>query len=36
MEQGGLKDTSLLQAVLARECAEVRRLGPVPYPSTSR
>jgi hypothetical protein len=26
MEQGGLQDTVLLQAVLARECAEVRRL----------
>ena len=26
MEQGGLQDTALLQAVLARECAEVRRL----------
>jgi hypothetical protein len=25
MEQGGLKNTDLLQAVLARECAEVRR-----------
>ena len=26
MEQSGLKDTALLQAVLARECVEVRRL----------
>ena len=33
MEQGGLQDTALLQAVLARECAEVRRLysGPLLY-----
>ena len=26
MEQGGLQDTALLQAVMTRECAEVRRL----------
>jgi len=26
IEQGGLRDAALLQAVLARECAEVRRL----------
>ncbi len=26
MEQSGLQDTALLQAVLARECVEVRRL----------
>ena len=30
MEQGGLQDTALLQAVLARECAEVRRLHSIP------
>ena len=36
MEQGGLKNTDLLQAVLARECVEVRRLDLIPYPSTSR
>jgi hypothetical protein len=29
MEQGGLKNTDLLQAVFARECAEVRRLYPL-------
>jgi hypothetical protein len=34
IEQGGLQDTALLQAVLARECAEVRRLYP-PYPKHS-
>jgi hypothetical protein len=30
MEQGGLQNTDLLEAVLARECAEVRRLYPIP------
>jgi hypothetical protein len=30
MEQGGLKNTDLVQAVLARECAEVRRLNSIP------
>lgn len=31
IEQGGLKNTDLLQAVLARECVEVRRrLYPIP------
>jgi hypothetical protein len=34
MEQGGLQNTDLLQAVLARECAEVRRFDSVPYPDT--
>jgi hypothetical protein len=36
IEQGGLQDTALVQTVLARECAEVRRLYVVPlYPSSS-
>jgi hypothetical protein len=35
MEQGGLQNIALLQAVLARECAEVRRLYSSPYSSTS-
>jgi hypothetical protein len=35
MEQGGLQDTALVQRVLARECAEVRRFYTVPYPSSS-
>ncbi|KAH9991341.1 hypothetical protein BJV77DRAFT_536965 [Russula vinacea] len=30
MEQGGLKNKNLLHAVLARECAEVRRFYPLP------
>jgi hypothetical protein len=30
MEQDGLQNIALLQAVLARECAEVRRLYPIP------
>jgi hypothetical protein len=30
MEQGGLQNTDLLEAVLSRECAEVRRLYPTP------
>jgi hypothetical protein len=34
-EQGGLKNTDLLQAVLSCECAEVRRLRRSPHPSTS-
>jgi len=34
MEQSGLRDTTLLQAVLARACAEVRRRYSNPYPST--
>jgi hypothetical protein len=34
MEQSGLRDTNLLQAVLARACAEVRRRTVIPYPST--
>jgi hypothetical protein len=35
MEQGGLQDTALLQAVLTRECAEVRQPIVFPYPITS-
>jgi hypothetical protein len=34
MEQSGLQDTTLLQAVLARACAEVRRRYSNPSPST--
>ena len=34
MEQSGLQDTTLLQAVLARACAEVRRQYSNLYPST--
>jgi hypothetical protein len=30
MEQGGLQDVALLQAVMARECAEVRRRHSIP------
>jgi len=30
IEQGGLKRATLLQAVLARECAELQRLCPLP------
>ena len=33
MEQSGLQDTNLLQAVLARACAEVRQRSVIPYPS---
>ena len=32
MEQGGLRDTALLQAVMTRECAEVRQLIKSPDP----
>jgi hypothetical protein len=34
MEQGGLQDTALLQAVMTPECAQVRRLRISPYPSS--
>jgi len=33
IEQGGLQDSALLQAVLARECSEEHRK--TPYPSTA-
>ena len=36
IEQGGLQDTALLQAALARECAEVRRLQVDSIPLSDR
>jgi hypothetical protein len=35
MEQDGLQDAALLQAVMDRKCVEVRRLYDIPYPSSS-
>ena len=35
MEQDGLQDTTLLQAVMDRKCVEVRRLYGIPCPSSS-
>lgn len=32
MEQGGLHDVALLQAVMDRKCAEVRQLHTIPQP----